>query len=157
MADLLQKVDLRLHPRRVRFQHITCRNPKVKKSGSYHNVLQACKLTKPPAAGCFEFLIHNLNGRAARLRGLGRPVGRPYQQTDPPPKLCKDVWKHQTPVKKVPASNEAGTVKPIKLHNYSIGFTNWKKPVPLDGSMGVVMNTECLPLTVYVVGPVAVD
>jgi hypothetical protein len=52
---------------------------KGKKSGSYHKVLQACKLTKPPVAGYFEFLIHNLNGRAALLRGLGRPAGRPYQ------------------------------------------------------------------------------
>jgi len=35
--------------------------------------------TFPPVVGYFEFLIRNLDGRAALLRGLGRPAGRPYQ------------------------------------------------------------------------------
>jgi len=40
--------------------------------------------------GYFEFLIYNLVGRAALLRGLGRPAGRPYQPKQPTPFFRRD-------------------------------------------------------------------
>ena len=58
----------------------------------------------------------------------------------------------QTVLKKVPASIEAGTLNSNKLHVCcDYGFSNRKKPAPLDGSMGLVMYSERKPPMLYIV------
>ncbi len=57
-----------------------------------------------------------------------------------------------SPVKKSAGLKRGRHLEPIKPYNY--GFSNRKKPTPLDGSMGLVMNVESVALILYKVGVV---